>query len=306
MSCVFFVLAAEGRTVGAEPRFEILERAMVDDVEQAYVRYPSGELMVTGWLFVNPFSAVDVEPCLVFNHGGVDGVTETTRAKARWLAKQGYVVFAPSYRGEDDSEGEIEVAMGEVDDVLAAIDELAKHPGIQADRFVLVGTSHGALVSVKAAARPQACGRVRAVVAAYGVMNIYAWYQHLLDNDFDVSDPLSRRIYGEGPQDKPEAFAARHALNVIDALCSSPVMVVQGARDAIVPVAQAHTLGAALAARGREGDRVAVYDHGEHGFLFWSDATKRSAEQLADTGRAWSDILAFLRTALGEETWTRE
>lgn len=297
-----------GGTIEAtrEPRFEILERAMIDDVEQAYVRYPSGDLQVTGWLFVNPFSSSDIEPCLVFNHGGVGGVTEGTRAKARWLAKQGFVVFAPSYRGEDDSEGEIEVAMGEVDDVIAAIEELSLHPGIRSDRFVLVGTSHGALVSVKAAARPELCGRVRGVVAAYGVMDIYAWYQHLLDNDFDVSDPLSRRIYGDGPEDRPQAFADRHALSVLGDLCDAPIFVVQGARDAIVPEAQGRTLAAALASQGRQGDRLEVYSHGEHGFLFWDDPERRSADQLADTERAWSDILLFLRDALGADAWSSE
>ena len=278
---------------------------MVDDVEQAYVRYPSGDLMVTGWLFVDPFSEHDVEPCLVFNHGGVGGVTEGTRAKARWLARQGYVVFAPSYRGEDDSEGEIEIAMGEVDDVVAAVEELAKHPGVLADRFVLVGTSHGALISVKAAARPEMCGRLRGVVAAYGVMDIYAWYQHLLDNDFDVSDPLSVRIYGSGPQDKPRAFADRHALNFLDELCPAPVLVVQGARDPIVPEQQGRTLAAALAGRGRTGDRLEIYPHGGHGFLYWDDPENRTPEQLADTERAWDDILGFLRVAVGEDAWAR-
>lgn len=287
-----------------EPRFEILDRAMIDDVEQAYVRYPSGDLMVTGWLFVHPFSASDVEPCLIFNHGGVGGVTEGTRAKARWLAKQGFVVFAPSYRGEDDSEGEIEVAMGEVDDVIAAIDELSLHPGVRSDRFVLVGSSHGALISVKAAARPELCSRLRGVVAAYGVMDIYAWYQHLLDNEFDVSDPLSRRIYGDGPEDRPQAFADRHALALLDDLCAAPIFVVQGARDVIVPEAQGRTLSSALADRGRSGDRLEVYAQGEHGFLFWDDPEKRSPAQLADTERAWADILQFLRTALGEDAWT--
>lgn len=286
----------------SEPRLEILERAMIDDVEQAYVTYPSGKLLVTGWLFVHPFSANDVEPGLIFNHGGVGGVTEGTRALCRRLAKEGFVVFAPSYRGEDDSEGEIEIAMGEVDDVVNAVLELRKHPGIRPDRFVMVGTSHGALISLKAAARSELCGVVRAIVPAYGVMDIYAWYQHLLDNDFDVRDPLSLRIYGDGPKDKPQAFADRHAINFIDDLCpTTPIFVVQGAKDLIVPEAQAHTMAAALAGRGRVGDRMEVYREGGHGFLYWDDPENRTAEQLADTERAWSDILDFLRSHLEDE-----
>ena len=74
----------------------------------------------------------------------------------------------------------------------------------------------------------------------------------------------------------------------------------QGAEDPIVPEDQAHALAAALAARGRTQDRVEVYPHGGHGFLYWDDPEKRSPEQLDDTRRAWDDILAFVRDALAE------
>jgi len=302
---VLWASATAGAAVDVpEPRFEILEHEMIDRVEQAYVRYPSGDLMVTGWLFVHPFGEQDVEPCVVFNHGGVGGVTEGTRAKARWLAKQGFVVFAPSYRGEDDSEGEIEIARGEVDDVVHAVLELRHHPGIRPGHFVLMGTSHGALISVLAAARPEMCGPVRAVVAAYGVMDIYKWYQHLLDDDFDVRDPLSLKVYGDGPGDRPEAFSERHALNVLDDLCPAPILLVQGARDPIVPEPQARVMASALAGRGRRGDALRVYEHGGHGFLYWDDPETRSVEELADTRAAWSDILSFVRRALAEPIGT--
>jgi len=282
--------------------FEILQREMVDEVEQAYVRYPSGDLQVTGWLFVNPFSEKDVEPCVIFNHGGVSGVGEGTRALCRWLAQQGYIVFAPSYRGEDDSEGEIEVAAGEVDDVLAALELLATHPGIQPGKFALVGSSHGALVSVKALARPESHGLVRGVVAAYGVMDIYAWYQHLLDNDFDVTDELSVKVYGTGPDDKPEAFASRHALSLIpDFPEDVPIFLVQGEHDRIVPQEQALTMFAALRDAGRQIDRCRVYQNGAHGLLYWDDPEKHTVEELRDAENAWHDILGFLDEVLGED-----
>ncbi len=281
-----------------EPGFEILDRGLVDDIEQAYVSYPSGDLKVTGWLFVNPFSEADVEPCVIFNHGGVGGVSEGTREKCRWLAKQGYIVFAPSYRGEDDSEGEIEVAAGEVDDVLAAMKLLENHPGIVPGQFALMGTSHGALISVKALARPEARNLVRAVVAAYGVMEIYDWYQYLLDNEFDVSDDLSRRIYGHGPKDKPEAFASRNAVDLVGKLSDAPIFLVQGALDEVVPKQQALTMIEALKAAGRTQDVCRVYEHGAHGFIFWDDPERHTPERLEAAKEAWNDILRFLDDSL--------
>lgn len=284
--------------------FEILHREMVEEVEQAYVSYPSGDLTVTGWLFVHPFSEEDTEPCIIFNHGGVGGVGEGMKAKSRWLAKQGYIVFAPSYRGEDDSEGEIEVAAGEIDDVVAAIQLLSTHPGIRPGEFVLVGTSHGALISVHVASREEAKPWVKGVVAAYGVMDIYSWYQYLIDNDFDVSDPLSVRVYGNGPEDKPEAFAQRHALSLIPELSEAPIFLVQGKHDRIVPEEQALDMYRALRESGRQQDDVRVFEHGAHGFLFWDDPKLHPVEELRDTEKAWNQILTFIGSVVGpEDDW---
>ncbi len=286
--------------VQEEVGFELLDREMIDGVEQAYLSYPSGELTVTGYLFVDPYSNQDVEPGLIFNHGGVGGVTEGTKERCRFLARQGFIVFAPSFRGEDDSEGEIEVASGEIDDVLAALAILREHPGIQRERFVMMGTSHGALISIHVAARPLGKELLRGVVAAYGVMDIYAWYRYLVENDFDVDDPLSRRVYGEGPDDKPEAFAARHALPLAEKLGPAPVLLVQGAKDRIVPADQAGRMRETLMQAGRRQDQLRVYPLGEHGFLFWDDPEKHSAEELAERNRAWSEILQFLHACLEE------
>lgn len=282
----------------APAAIEPIDQSVVDAVAQTYVRYPSGDLQVTGWLFEDPQDP-DPRPLLVFNHGGVGGVGEGTRQLCRWLVHNGFTVFAPSYRGEDDSQGEVEVAVGEVDDVLAAIAALADQPRIDPRHVLLAGTSHGALVSLKAACRPELCGRLRGVVAAYGVTDIYAWYQYLLDNEFDVRDPLSLRIYGEGPADRPRAFAERHLPNFLDDLCPAPILVLQGERDRIVPAFLARTLEQELQRRGRAQDEVLVYATGGHGFLFWDDPGLHDEAELAEAAQARRRMLEFLRTRAG-------
>ena len=280
------------------PTLTTLEQSTEDGVDQTYLSYPSDGLSVTGWLFT---AAADpaARPLLVFNHGGVGGVSAGTRQLCRQFVDQGFTVFAPSYRGEDDSEGQIEVAVGEVDDVIHAIVALQDHPRVDHSRVLLAGTSHGALVSLKAATRPELCATLRGVVAAYGVTDIYAWYQYLIDNDFDVRDPLSLRIYGEGPQDRPDAFAQRHLPNFLDSLCDAPVLVLQGARDRVVPPQQAEALREQLQARNRRQDTVQVYDTGGHGFLFWDDAKLHDAAELADAQDARDQMFEFLREQAG-------
>ena len=283
---------------GTTPGFETLDEITEEGIEQTYLSYRSGDLRVTGWLFVEP-AGEEPRPLLVFNHGGVGGVGNGTRQLCRWYAKNGFVVFAPSYRGEDDSEGEIEVAVGEVDDVIAAISALQGNPLVDPDRLLLAGTSHGALISLKAACRPELCASLKGVVAGYGVTDIYAWYQYLVDNEFDVSDPLSRRIYGDGPEDKPGAFAARHLPNFLDELCAAPILVLQGGQDRVVPPFLAESLQQELLDRGRDQDEVHIYATGGHGFLIWDDAALHDEAELVEAEAARAKMLEFLRAGIG-------
>ena len=61
-----------------------------------------------------------------------------------------------------------------------------EHAAVDATRMAVTGSSHGALISVLAAARQP--DRFRCLVEACGVMDVVTWYHYLVENDFDVSD----------------------------------------------------------------------------------------------------------------------
>lgn len=247
--------------------------------------YTSDGLKVKGLLFVPP--GAKRFPLVVFSHDGISGISKYHRLSSARLAKAGYVVFAPSYRGEDGSEGTVEVAKGEVRDVLNALPLLAALPEVDPDRIALAGASHGALISLLAAARnPQ----VKAVVAAYGVTDIYRWWDYLKKANKVGNDEVTRRTYGGGPQDRPESFAIRHALAVSDKI-RCPVLILQGEKDDIVPPEQGRFLKEALGSRAQ----LELYPDALHGFLVYapylSDVDPREKRQ---TEQAWKVMLAFL------------
>jgi dipeptidyl aminopeptidase/acylaminoacyl peptidase len=255
--------------------------------------YPSDGLKVNGLLFLP--RARDPLPLILFNHDGVSGISEEhMRASAR-LARAGYAVFAPSYRGEDGSEGTVEVAAGEVRDVLNVLPLLARVPGIDARKLAVVGVSHGALISVLAAAREP---EVDAVVTADGVMDIYGWWQHLGQTGKLSRDPLTRRVYGHGPDDKPQAFSTRHALDRIPNL-KAPVLILQSGRDDIVPVEQAITFKAHLD-RARHPAALKIYPDCRHAFLVYAPYQKHGVTPVEriESEQAWQDLLGFLRKYL--------
>lgn len=255
--------------------------------------YPSDGLKVKGLLFLPRVR--DRLPLILFNHDGISGISEEhMRASAR-LARAGYAVFAPSYRGEDGSEGTVQVAAGEVRDVLNVLPLLTRAPGIDARKVAMVGISHGALISVLAAAREP---EVDAVVTADGVMDIYGWWRHLRQKGISGRDDLSRRIYGDGPERKPLAFSTRHAMNQIPNL-RAPVLILQGGLDDVVPVEQAITFKTHLD-RARHPAALKIYPHCGHAFLVYAPYQKHGvtpAERI-ESEKAWQDLLGFLRKYL--------
>lgn len=264
---------------------------------EATVTYMSGGLRIKAFT-VRPDVAGRL-PSVMLNHGGTDGVTWATKQRALDLARAGFAVFASAYRGEGGSDGAIEIAAGEVDDVLEGMKWFARQPFVDADRIGMVGSSHGALIGLLAAARSK---NVKSLVFAYGVADIYAWYAYLLESKQLGQDAITRRVYGNGPQDKPQNFLRRHGLRVVPQLGSTmPILIQQGELDVTVPPAQARALAAELT-RFKKPFTLELYPNSAHGFVTAREAViKRfgaDSVQANESGRAWRQIVAFLKDTL--------
>lgn len=259
-------------------------------VEVRQWTYRSHGMAVRGLLFIPPVAAGSKKPVVIFSHDGINGISKEHRLSSLRLANSGFVVFAPSYRGEDGSDGIVEVAKGEVQDVLEAIKLMDQVPQADADRVALAGASHGALISFLAAARNQ---EVKAVVAAYGVMDIYRWWDYLVQAGKVGHDEVTRRTYGDGPEARPQSFAIRNAVSVAPRV-NCPVLILQGKKDDIVPWEQASYIEDALKKAGKRC-QVELYPDCLHGFLVYApylhDVTQ--AER-AQTERSWRTMLDFL------------
>ena len=233
-------------------------------------------------------------PLVVFNHDGIHGISREHRLSSIRLAKAGFVVFSPSYRGEDGSQGMIEIAKGEVNDVLNVLPLLEKHPRVAKDKIALVGASHGALISFLAASRVD---RFKAVVSAYGVTDIYKWYSYLKRSGKLGKDPITIRTYGLGPKKRPESFRIRNAVSVAKNI-QCPVLILQGSQDEIVPEEQAHFMDRALKKAGKKVT-TKIYPDALHGFLVYAPYLKQaSRREKRQTEQAWDTLVRFLRESL--------
>lgn len=86
-------------------------------------------------------------PVIVYLHGGFAlNIKEMENTKK--FTEEGFIVFAPSYRGENGNPGYFELFMGEVRDAKAAINWIASQDFVDRERIYLFGWSVGGGISL--------------------------------------------------------------------------------------------------------------------------------------------------------------
>jgi len=188
---------------------------------------------------------------------GIPGIEKNTDL-AYALRDAGWNALIFHYRGSWGSDGAYTIA-GMPDDVHAAIDELlsGKYP-VDARRLAVVGYSLGGWVAVVSAAREN---RIRAAVTIGGVSNMRTW--HVLEETWvHWADFLSGTSGGELMSQHRALGKTRNPVDVIGDLGSTPVLIVHGSADDVVPVEQARALYQASSGL----DDLVVIEGADHAF----------------------------------------
>jgi|GEM_PF-2848300 len=123
-------------------------------------------------------------PVLILNHGGTTLDVGTINVGVL-AADMGYAVMMPSYRGANESDGEVEGCLGEVDDVRILTDLV--HDKAPDDPIFMMGGSHGGCVTLGAI---QAGAPVKAAVALWPGTDSARRFRYNRGSVLDVA-PLS-------------------------------------------------------------------------------------------------------------------
>ena len=300
--------AGNNKADGTIAANKLLEKK--DDISIYHITYYSDGLKVKGLLYLPPSKKNVKLPVVIFCHDGINGVSEDHEKSSIRIAKWGYAVFCPAYRGEvtsyrdrkkkkeerDRSEGEIEIAKGEVNDLLNSIKMMSKFKWADMNRLGVIGASHGALISVLAATRTD---KIKALVPAYGVMNIYKWWDYLKEKKMIGKDKITKRTYGKGPKDRPKSFKIRNAVSYVNKI-NCPVLILQGSKDKIVPEEQAHFLADALKKNNKKY-KIFIYPDALHGFLVYAPYDKKGdKKEKEQTEEAWEEVKKFFEENLSK------
>lgn len=205
-------------------------------------------------------------PAIVWIAGGFDwGIGESAWAPAERsndqsaaaLREAGLVLMLPALRGSNENPGRAECFLGEVDDILAAAEHLARRPDVDPERIYLGGHSTGGTLALLAAASTD---RFRAVFA-FG----------------PVHDP---QVYGANgclPEGQPaEEYAARAPIEWIHEVVT-PTYVIEGegGNVAVFP---------ALAERASKAVKLVTVPDTDHFSVLRPGSEVVARAILADTG----------------------
>ncbi|MFN4363359.1 alpha/beta hydrolase family protein [Chryseobacterium hispalense] len=119
---------------------------LVDTKDLLKVEYPSNGIKLKALIVKKNIDSTKRKPILVYLHGGF-ALGEQDLLDCQVFTEQGYIVFAPSYRGENGNDGNFELFQGEVDDAKEAIKWIAKQPFADSTKIYVFGHSIGGGIS---------------------------------------------------------------------------------------------------------------------------------------------------------------
>jgi dipeptidyl aminopeptidase/acylaminoacyl peptidase len=212
-------------------------------VDPQFVHFPGAEgKPVPGWLFVPPdLDRTKKHPAIIWIHG--DGVNQNydgwhvQRNYAvyysfhQYLLQEGYVVFAPDYRGSigygrDWRTGVyMDVGGKDAKDAWMSANYLKTLPYVDADRIGIWGLSYGGFLTLIAMTDQPSLFRAGVDVA--GVVDYFMYYTDPYHGDWTAS-----RI--GTPEQNPQVYRQASPISHIDRL-QRPLLVLHGTADINVP-----------------------------------------------------------------------
>ncbi len=199
---------------------------------------------VQGWLLL-PSKAAGKFPLITIVHGGPAAAATPDFFGAgtdRALLEQGYALFLPNPRGSF-GQGEVfaagnvrDLGHGDLRDILAGIDAVARQAPIDPDRLGITGGSYGGFMTMWAVTQTH---RFKAGVAAAGLSD---WLSYYGENGIDE---WMIPYFGASVYDDPQIYARSSPINYIRNV-KTPVFEYVGAADIECPAPQTQEFWHAL------------------------------------------------------------
>ncbi|QBK26587.1 alpha/beta hydrolase family protein [Ureibacillus thermophilus] len=208
-------------------------------VELLEIIYWSNGLRVKG-LLAKPIKEGHYEG-LLYLRGGLQSVGMVRPARIAQFALNGFVVFAPYYRGNRGGEGRDEFGGDDRLDALYGIEIVKTFAKV--DKVHLFGFSRGGMMALWTAILSKS---IRSVVTWSGVSNLTELYYERVDLRRTL-----KRLIGGSPNKYPEIYEERSPIYEVERI-QAPVLIIHGTEDQNVSIEQSKRLEKALKEAGKE------------------------------------------------------
>ena len=198
-------------------------------VELKVITYLANGLRVKGML-AEPKSE-GLYDGFLYLRGGIKNVGKVRPARIAQFAAEGFIVFAPFYRGNQGGEGNEDFAGEDREDAFAAFQLLKSFQRVR--KIHIFGFSRGGVMALMTGIQfPEAA----TVVTWGGVSDMSLTYMERKD-----LRRMMKRVIGGTPAKYPERYQARTPLYNLENL-TAPVLIIHGVLDDNVSVEHAYRL----------------------------------------------------------------
>jgi dipeptidyl aminopeptidase/acylaminoacyl peptidase len=198
-------------------------------VELSVITYLSDGLKVKG-LLAEPKMKGDYDGFL-YLRGGIKNVGKVRPSRIAQFSSEGFIVFAPFYRGNQGGEGNEDFAGDDREDAFAAFRLLSSHNFVK--KVHIFGFSRGGVMALLTALQfPEAAS----LVTWGGVSDMFLTYEERLD-----LRKMMKRVIGGTPTKYPERYEWRTPLLEAEKL-QPPVLIIHGVKDENVSVGHSYLL----------------------------------------------------------------
>lgn len=223
------------------------------------VTYWSEGLRVKG-LLASPVVLANYEGIL-YLRGGMQGVGMVRPARIAQLASQGFIVFAPYYRGTRGGEGRDEFGGKDRFDAINAVDVLKRF--CKSNRIHIFAFSRGGIMALWTGILRD---DITSIVTWGGVSNVQYTYEERID-----MRRMMKRVFGGSPQTNPKAYEERTPIDkIID--IDAPVLIIHGMRDGNVGIKHSQLLESHLKALNKH---VETWYYPDYTHFFPSDINRK-------------------------------
>ena len=245
----------------------VYDNVRMGEVQKRWIKTTDGKEMLT-WVILPPdFDPTKKYPTILYCEGGPQS-TVSNGWSYRWnfqlMASQGYIIVAPNRRGcpSFGSEWREQIsgdyAGQNIEDYLAAIDQVSQESWVDRDRMGCIGASYGGYSVYYLAGHHE--GRFKAFISHCGIFNFESMYGQTEELFFINHD------YGGPYWDKSNKTAQRSYVgsphNFVDRW-DTPILIITGEFDFRIPYTQ--SLEAFTAARVRGIDaRLVEFENEAH------------------------------------------